>query len=144
MSGGLASGRVAHEEGLAAFLKAPRRERFVRSLSDQRLRHTLGRRLAHHDEDFDDRYVVPLEQHSKAADFVNEVHQTLVAHGAPDTCFVVAPRHALDGAEVDLADALRELVPSGPAIISCVPGTLGAYVGESANPVFMLHRRRSG
>jgi len=137
----LVADRIAHEQGLARFLKAQRRERFVQSLSDERLRDKLGRRLAHHDGDFDDRYVVRLEQRSKGTGFARDVCQALTARGAPGSCFVVAPRHTLDGAQVDLEEALQELIDYGPAIISCVPGHLGAYVGESANPVLLLHRR---
>lgn len=132
---------VEHETGLARFVIAPRRDRFIGSLSDERLRRKLGQRLAHHDADFDERFVVEVEQHSKAADFIDEVRQALVARGAPGACFILAPRHRLDGARVDLTEALIELIPYGPALISCIPGQLGAYFGESANPVLVLDRR---
>jgi len=120
-------------------VEARRRERFVRSLSNERLRRKLGHRLCHHD-DFVRRYVVTIENHSGHA-FSREVYETLTARGAPRTCFVFAPSHALDGAQADLEQALEDLIPYGPALISCIPGKLALYVSEYANPVWLLERR---
>jgi hypothetical protein len=132
--------RVEHEAGLARFVEARRRERFVLSLSNERLRRKLGRRLCHHD-DFDRRYVVTLEDHLGPG-FAREVYETLTARGAPRTCFVLAPGHALDGMHTDLEEVLDELISYGPALISCIPGRLALYVSEYANPVWLLERRQ--
>jgi hypothetical protein len=127
-----------HEEGLAAFLRPPRRERFIQSLDDKRLRRKLGARLHHRSDDFDDRYIRVLKRHTKGDGFVEHVHQTLAASGAPDTCHIFAPGDQMDGAEVDLRQALDEFMFYGDAMISCIPGKLGLYVGEDGGPVILL------
>jgi len=73
------------------------------------------------------------------------VHEQLSARGAPAACFVYAPDHEWDGAQVDLLEALEQYLTYGDAIISCLPGELALYVGEDGNPVLLLVRseRRS-
>jgi hypothetical protein len=42
--------------------------------------------------------------------------------------------------KVDLPEALEQYLTYGDAIISCLPGELGLYVGEDGHPVLLLVR----
>jgi hypothetical protein len=133
--------RTAHEEGIARFLASDRRDRFLLSLSNQRLREKVGDRLAH--DTFDQRFVVRVEQHSKLQEFILEVNDLLVSNGARNMCFVFAPGQARDGSKMMLAEALDEFLTYGHGVISCLPGKLAVYVGEDGDPVLLLRRKPS-
>jgi hypothetical protein len=145
MSGDRADEARRHEEGLAVFLRPDRRARFLLSLSDERLRRKVGQRLHHHADDFAQARARVLKRHAKHGAFIGHVHEQLSARGAPAVCFVYAPDHEWDGAQVDLLEALEQYLTYGDAIISCVPGELALYVGEDGHPVLLLVRseRRS-
>jgi hypothetical protein len=132
--------RNAHEEGLALFLTSDRRKRFLLSFKNRRLREKFGDRIAHDTSDFDARYVIAVEQHSKHPEFMRQVNNLLTSNGAPDTCFVFAPFRSQDGSQMMLPDALDELMTYGHGIISCLPGRLALYIGEDGSPVALLRR----
>lgn len=71
---------------------------------------------------------------------VAQIHDLLVAAGAPATCFVLSDTDD-DGHERPLRQALEDLIWSGAGLISCVPGRLGLYVGEEGSSVIVLRRR---
>jgi hypothetical protein len=127
--------RNAHEEGPALFLTSDRRRRFLLYLKNRRLRQKFGDRIAHDTSDFDRRYVVALEQHSKHPEFILQVNNLLTSNGAPDTCFVLAPLRSQDGSQMMLAEALDELMTYGHGIIS----SSCSYAGKLTPP----SRRRS-
>jgi hypothetical protein len=98
--------------------------------------------MHHRSDDFDDRYSRTLPRHTKHAAFVAQVHQTLVDNGAPATCYVLAPGDDMDGMAVDLLLALQHFTTYGDAMISCIPGELGVYIGEDGHPVRLLQKPR--
>ncbi len=138
MSPGATTSRDAHEQGLARFLRANRRARFLAMLADTLMRRTLQRELAHFEGRLDPRYARPRSRR-KQERHLDSVYLSLVEAGAPATCFVVSDGR-LDGREVSLREAVDELTPAGAGLISCIPGELGLYVGERGTSVWVLSR----
>lgn len=62
----------------------------------------------------------------------------LKKEGAPDGCYVLSVDEEIDGKELLLCDALKQVVGWGPALISCIPGEL-AYL-ESEQGVGAAYR----
>lgn len=87
----------------------------------------------------DARFASVLEQHTRHDAHVDEVHETLVASGAPTSCMVITEGD-LDGSELPLRMALADLMVTGGALLSCVPGQLAAYISEDGSDVFILRR----
>lgn len=56
-----------------------------------------------------------------------DVIRRLIALGASERCYVMSIDSSVDGAELRLEDAVRQLWGFGPALISCVHGRL-AYL----------------
>lgn len=113
----------------------PRRQRFLDQLQAVKQRPKLRARLAHF-ADFEEAAIVPLDP--------GDVGAQLVARGAPAECWTISEAERLDGRAWLLTDALREIIGSGIAtIVSCVPGTLAFYEGESIKRRFALARRSS-
>ena len=56
----------------------------------------------------------------------------LKKEGAPDGCYVLSIDEAIDGKELLLCDALKQVVGRGPALISCIPGKLGYLESEQS------------
>ena len=125
-----------HERGIASFIIEPRRQRFIDHLQAVKQRPKLRARLAHF-ADFEQAALVPLESD-------RDVAAQLVARGAPADCWTISEAERLDGRAWQLAEALGEIVGSGIAtIVSCIPGTLAFYEGESIKRRFVLARRSS-
>ena len=133
--------RHEHEAGLAEFLKPERRTRFRQSLERDRSRKKLQRELSHFEHRLDERYAELQTMHAKGDEHVVEVYERLVADGAPKDCFAFGEDDRLEGL-LPLREAIGELMWTGSGFISCIPGRLGAYVGEDGSNVFILRRRR--
>jgi hypothetical protein len=115
-----------NEEGLVkAFLEPSRQESF---LADPKKRRKFTNELAHRRDRFLDlKFLksIPPSQQNPAALFA-----LLKQLGAGDKCWV-SSEGVLDGQEVDLLVALREVVGYGMGtIISCVPGRLAYFESE--------------
>ena len=128
-----------HEIGLAAFIVPARRDRFRRSLENPRLRRKLHVELYHFEHQLDPRFATVVAQHSKHDVHVGELHNQLVAAGAPASCVVIADGE-LDGQTTALRSALQELMISGGALLSCIPARLAVYIGEDGSEQFILRR----
>lgn len=58
-----------------------------------------------------------------------EVYKILKNHGAPETCYVLGGR-TIDGEEVLLSNALKDVFGWGGALISCIHGKLAYLEGH--------------
>lgn len=112
-----------------------KRERYLEFVSNPKTRAKLIHRLAHF-KDIDPAYkrsIIPSLQNPRG------IAKLLVARGAPGYCYVIAEDPRLDGRELQLSEALEEIVGSGMgAILSCVPGRLGFI--ETEDERFILER----
>lgn len=103
-----------------ALLSGPRRGKLRRGLD--------------HLRDLDQRYTTPLPSHA-------DVCRTLQDLGAPQRCYVLSSTARLDGRDLPLREAIDEIERSMcGALVSCVPGTLGYYYGESGERRLVLCR----
>lgn len=124
-----------HEDAtVRAFVTSARRMRWLESLaSEKRRRAFLGR--LDHCRDFDERYASTMPSN---ADIVAE----LFTRGAPADCHVMSSDAALDGQTLPLVDAVtRTHLRGSGTIISCVPGRLAYYCGESGERHLLLERQ---
>jgi hypothetical protein len=56
-------------------------------------------------------------------------------------CHVISTSSELDGRDLNLVEVLEQVVGFGEGtLISCIPGRLGYFEGESANDRFILER----
>ena len=132
--------RQEHEAGLAEFLKAERRARFRESLNRDRSRKKLQGELAHFEHRLDHTYAELQTMHTKHDEHVVQVYERLVAAGAANECFAFVEGDRLEG-QLPLREAVDDLMRTGSGFISCIPGTLGAYVSEDGSRVFILRRQ---
>ncbi len=125
-----------HEEAtIQAFVIAPRRPRWIESLSSSKRRESFLDRL-NHCRDIDDRYSTPLRS---SADVV----AALTARGAPLSCYVISATTELDGQELPLAKAVADSESAGwGTIISCLPGRLAYFYDESGERRLLLEKKR--
>jgi hypothetical protein len=122
---------------IRAFIAPERQERFLALLASERGRDKLRRALAHLGA-LDPRYARRLAgpEHT-----VEGIGRALRNRGAPAECVLLAEEEALDGQRMTLDEALRAVVGRGMgAFISCVPGRLAYFEGESAGERYLLER----
>ena len=132
------SERDEHEQGLALFLEPAHRARFRESLQAPKLREKLRAKLFHFAWR-DVRYAKEI----RSGD-AEEIAHYLLGLGAPATCFAVSSNESLDGREVPLLDALRQVVGDDDGtLLSCVPGRLGLYSGEAPTKETVILERRA-
>ena len=128
-----------HEaEFVRAFVDPDRRERWLELLVNPKKRRTITASLAHKAPFRVDRVVGirPGDQHAP------KIEDILRSKGAPSTCHVISEDRDLDGREMDLHDVLIEIVGHGMGtILSCVPGKLAFYEGESMKDRFILEAK---
>jgi hypothetical protein len=119
-----------HERAFAeSFVKRDRVERILMCLSNRKKRHKFVRELAHHGIYFLApeclRNIKPSQQNP------DSIFAILRGLDAPDTCRLISEDTKLDGKEMDLLPALKEVVGGGMGTaISCLPGRLGYFEGE--------------
>jgi len=125
------------EEALIrSFFARERREQFLRRLADPASRGQMRDKLNHF-HGLDPRYALRIAPREQTPD---AIYRLLKDKGAPDLCHVIGPSE-LDGRDIDLKDALRDIVNwSQGALISCLPGKLGFFQGEEKNERYILER----
>jgi hypothetical protein len=129
MAGAFSSGE--HELGLVEF--ATNRRRVAEELGSPKHRRKFTSRLAHF-ADWDERYRLAVTS--------GDVLKELRARNAPDSCWIVSESSQFDARTRVLETALAETVGSGfGTVISCVPGVLAFYEGETARDRYILYRR---
>ena len=140
---------MGHEEALVqAFVVPARRATYLARLAAPKSRQRFINRHFAHMEDLDERYAekldpgMPLvEFESRAAAHVELIYELLRDRGAPRRCFAVSAEPELDGQEHDLREALDQVVGSTfGTFLSCIPGRLAYFEGESPNRRYILER----
>jgi len=116
------SNQQEHERGIIrAFIIPVRQDRYLEMLAKPKRRGNFTGSLAHF-KPLDMRHAVqilPRQQH--AAD----IFQLLRLKGAPETCYALSEDSELDGKEISLSDALKEVVGRGMGTsLLCLPGRL--------------------
>lgn len=122
---------------IRAFVAPDRRERYLTLLGSARGRAKLQNGLAHF-RDLDRRFAKPI---APAEQTPAGIAALLQARGAPDECVLLAEDCALDGRRLALTEALRQVLGRGMgAFVSCIPGRLAYFEGESAGERWLLER----
>ncbi len=127
-----------HEEQFArSFIVHEKCERYLTLLQSQRGRKKLRDSL-YHCRDIDKRFAHQLP----AADQNSEsVARILRSKGAPEKCYLFSTESAFDGREMQLLNALYEIVNSGSGtFVSCIPGKLGYFEFEDMKERYILER----
>ena len=129
---------LKHEiETIRSFIVRRKRERYVEIVSNPKKRAKFTQQLAHF-KDIDPsckRSIIPSMQNPRG------IAKLLMARGAPGYCYVIAEDPRLDGRELQLSEALEEIVGSGMgAILSCSPGWLGFI--ETEDERFILEKQK--
>lgn len=129
-----------HERGLARFLRANRRERFVQGLeAGGASRETILRRLPHF-ADLDSRYAQSAPE-GAGWDEAALVSARLRELGSPSTVYVVSDIKSVDGRFMELNQALQSVLSQDAgSLLSCIPGKLGLYEGETPGDRYALIR----
>ena len=127
----------SHERAFVeSFLYAPRRERFLSALESPKKRKVFLDEFCHPGwtNFLLPRYATRVDpSQDKAVDTAARLRRL----GAPDRCHVIEEQ--LDGQELDLDEALKEVVGlSCGVVLSCIPGKL-AYL-ESEDGRWILHK----
>ena len=126
-----------HEAGLVEFVVPAKRGRLLGFISNPRTRHKFVDDLWHF-RDWDSESVVQLpSSRHKAEDVLVE----LTRRGARGD--VHLGTRNLDGRSLALVDAIRAVVGSSSGtVVSCIPGRLAYFEGESPGDRCILQLRR--
>ena len=119
-----------HEQELVeSFVQRARRERVRLGLASPKKRRKFGDEFAHHGT-----YILApeclrsIKPRQQNPDSICAILHALVA---PDTCYLISEDTNLDGKEIKLLAALKQVVGYGMGtVISCLPGRLGYFEGE--------------
>jgi hypothetical protein len=126
-----------HEQGLARFLVGEWRARFRESLAPAKRRDKLRSQLPHLSH-LDPRFARPIPAEEQSA---HAIGAQLREKGAGDRCYLLSEDPDLDGRELDLDDALVEIVDGGSrhaTFVSCVPARLAYFHGEEPGSRYVL------
>jgi hypothetical protein len=128
-----------HETALInAFILRERRARYTGMLSNPKKRTKILGKL-HHLKDLDPRFIIEI---SPSDHYSDTIATLLMKRGAPEQCHVIGGTRELDGRNVQLVEALDEVVAWGyGTLISCIPGRLGFYEGEDLTIRYILERK---
>ena len=126
-----------HERGIfLSFIIPIRKNRYLEMLGKPKRRKDIIASLAHF-KHLDMRHVVqipPRQQHTA------EIFQLLRLKGAPETCHALSEDSELDGKEIPLSEALKEVVGRGMGtFLSCLAGRLAYFEDEDGR--WILERR---
>jgi hypothetical protein len=129
---------VPDEQLLAWFFIPTKRERYAEMIGHPKKRPKFLLELAHLNS-LDQRYVLPMPPKKL---FPEHIAAILTQKGAPQTCWVTSENHDLDGREMPLLEALKEVVGCQMgAFLTCIPGKLAYYEGEAMCDRWILERR---
>jgi len=129
---------MSHEEELIkAFFLPTKRERYLEMVAKPNKRKKFLLELSHF-KALDPRYcfTVPKVEHTAA-----QIAAFLTRKGAPPSCWVTSENFRLDGKEMALLQALKEVVGyQMGTFLSCVPGQLAYFEDEDGR--WILERSR--
>jgi len=126
-----------HEQGLARFLVGEWRARFRESLAPAKRRDKLRSQLPHLSH-LDPRFATPVATGAQSA---HAIAAQLREKGAGDRCYLLSEDPDLDGRELNLDDALVEIVDGGSGFatfVSCVPARLAYFHDEEPGNRYLL------
>jgi len=125
-----------HESAFVeSFIVKRRRERAFAFLASSKNRSKLTSKFDHHGRD----YIVSECIHPILPRYQrpSEIAKILRGMGAPETCHVIGGER--DGEDIDLLDALEEIVGYGTGtVLSCIPGKLAYFEGEIREQFLLL------
>jgi hypothetical protein len=139
---------MEHEEALIrAFIVPAKRQRYLDKLSSTKTRHQFIAENLYHMADLDQRYTEKLEIDTPLVEFearrgsqVDALYELLRDRGAPSRCYVVSTTE-LDGQEADLREVLDRVRGSSEGtFVSCIPGHLAYFEGETPDQQYILQR----
>jgi hypothetical protein len=139
---------MEHEEALIrAFIVPAKRQRYLDKLSSPKTRQQFIADSLYHMRDLDQRYTEKAEIHTPLVEFearrassIDALYELLRDRGAPSRCYVVSTTE-LDGQEADLREALDRVCGSCEGtFISCIPGRLAYFEGETPDQKYILQR----
>jgi len=123
---------------VSTFVNALQRKHLIEILANPKRRHRATVTLAHF-KDFDPSAVVHLESDAQTP---AAIEGALRSRGAGESCHVISANRAIDGKHLPLKLALEKVVGHGMGtLLSCVPGELAYYEGESPADRCILARR---
>jgi hypothetical protein len=126
------------EEFIKSFVKPIKRQRYLDFVSTPKSRHKFVDELYPHHV-LDPRFMLsipPNQQHPK------ELIEILTQRGAPPLCWITSQDRLLDGKQMPLFDALKEVVGHDlPTFLSCIPGQLVYFEGDGMGYRWILERR---
>jgi len=123
---------------ISTFVNPTKRKHLIEILANPKRRHRATATLAQF-HDFDPSAIVPLES---AAQTPAAIESELRSRGAGELCHVISQNRAIDGKHLSLKLALEKVVGQGMGtLLSCVPGELAYYEGESPSDRCILARR---
>ena len=94
----------------------------------------------YHLGDLNEKCIVQIELNGLSP--VQIAHQLRI-RGSPKTCWVISTNSKLDAKEHDLEFVLSEIVGwSDGSLLSCIPGKLAYYEGESPKNRFILQKSK--
>ena len=122
------SNQQEHERGIIrSFIIPVRQYRYLEMLAKPKRREDLTASLAHF-KHLDMRHTVQIPPHQQ---HIAEIFQLLKSKGAPETCYALSEDSELDGRELSLSEALKEVVGRGMGtFLSCLPGRLAYFEDE--------------
>jgi hypothetical protein len=123
---------------ISTFVNALQRKHLIEILANPKRRHRATVTLAHFN-DFDPSAVVHLDSDAQTP---AAIEGALRSRGAGESCHVISANRAIDGKHLPLKLALDKVVGHGMGtLLSCVPGELAYYEGESPADRCILARR---
>jgi hypothetical protein len=124
------------EELVKAFFVPAKRERYLEIIAKQTKRRKFLRELGHF-KDLDPRYSFTLP---KGVHTPEEIAAFLQKKGALQLCSVTSEYSQLDGKEMPLVEALREVVGRQiGTFLSCAPGRLAYFENEDGRWILERH-----
>jgi hypothetical protein len=135
----MAEGLPIHEqEFVRAFIVKARQERCTFLLSDPSLRQKFRDALPHF-KWLDERFAHAISP--KVAHTAAELVGLLRSKGAGRTVWVISQKREIDGREMSLEDAMKQIWGAQQGtILSCVPGKLAFFKDEEMHSERLLHR----
>ncbi len=126
---------VPDEHLLARFFVSTKRDRYVEMISNPKKRKKFLRELPHF-KSVDPRYFVPLPPKKL---FPDQIAAILTMKGAPQTCWITSEDPHLDGRELPLLEALKDVVGGQMGtFLTCIPGRLAYFEGEAMGDRWIL------
>lgn len=122
-----------------SFVVPAKRQRYGELLDKKRGREKIRLSLDHF-KDLDSRFCRKVPVGAQTPDGIFKVLKGL---GAPLVCWVMSSDDKLDNREMDLQEALQEIVGRGMGTaLSCIPGVLGYFESEEIGERYVCHRER--